>query len=239
MPAGWRGRRALDHEETREEDTRHDRQTPPRTDPDEDGDEHRRQGSAEAEQGVESENRLVDAVEMEGGGERVEGGDHQAEAETQEGRGRQEQAVGQRLRAREELARDEQAHRHQIGEQAGQEDALEAEPPGQPGAQKRCRDGRHHLGQEHGAVLRARQPVVGGAGEDGAGGGERDEGDALDEPGRVDRSGLGPRPQRAPAGCRAQANRSVRCSPTRMAFAMAVSAGLTAPMLGKKLVSTT
>ena len=30
-----------------------------------------------------------------------------------------------------------------------------------------------------------------------------------------------------------------RCSPTRMAFAMAVRAGFTAPMLGKKLVSTT
>ena len=38
---------------------------------------------------------------------------------------------------------------------------------------------------------------------------------------------------------RSQANRSVRCSPTRMALAMAVSAGFTAPMLGKKLVSTT
>ena len=29
------------------------------------------------------------------------------------------------------------------------------------------------------------------------------------------------------------------CSPTRIALAMAVSAGLTAPMLGKKLVSVT
>ena len=34
-------------------------------------------------------------------------------------------------------------------------------------------------------------------------------------------------------------SRSTRCSPTRMAFAMAVRAGFTAPMLGKKLVSTT
>ena len=33
--------------------------------------------------------------------------------------------------------------------------------------------------------------------------------------------------------------RSIRCSPTRMALAMAVSAGFTAPILGKKLVSTT
>ena len=33
--------------------------------------------------------------------------------------------------------------------------------------------------------------------------------------------------------------RSSRWSPTRIAFAIAVSAGLTAPMLGKKLVSTT
>ncbi len=37
----------------------------------------------------------------------------------------------------------------------------------------------------------------------------------------------------------AHARRSVRCSPTRMALAMAVRAGFTAPMLGKKLVSTT
>ena len=34
-------------------------------------------------------------------------------------------------------------------------------------------------------------------------------------------------------------SRSTMCSPTRIAFAMAVRAGLTAPMLGKKLVSTT
>jgi hypothetical protein len=33
--------------------------------------------------------------------------------------------------------------------------------------------------------------------------------------------------------------RSSRWSPTRIAFAIAVSAGLTAPILGKKLVSTT
>ena len=34
-------------------------------------------------------------------------------------------------------------------------------------------------------------------------------------------------------------SRSTRCSPTRIAFAITVSAGFTAPMLGKKLVSTT
>ena len=50
------------------------------------------------------------------------------------------------------------------------------------------------------------------------------------------------RPRRAsparaiPAG---YPSRSRRCSPTRRALAMAVSAGFTAPMLGKKLVSTT
>ena len=37
----------------------------------------------------------------------------------------------------------------------------------------------------------------------------------------------------------AHPRRSVMCSPTRMALAMAVRAGFTAPMLGKKLVSTT
>jgi hypothetical protein len=38
---------------------------------------------------------------------------------------------------------------------------------------------------------------------------------------------------------RSQASLLRMCSPTRMALAIAVSAGLTAPMLGKKLVSTT
>ena len=38
---------------------------------------------------------------------------------------------------------------------------------------------------------------------------------------------------------RVSRSRSARCSPTRMALAIAVSAGFTAPMLGKKLVSTT
>ncbi len=37
----------------------------------------------------------------------------------------------------------------------------------------------------------------------------------------------------------AHPSRSVKCSPTLMAFAIAVKAGFTAPMLGKKLVSTT
>ena len=37
----------------------------------------------------------------------------------------------------------------------------------------------------------------------------------------------------------AHPRRSLRCSPTLIALAMAVRAGLTAPMLGKKLVSTT
>ena len=37
----------------------------------------------------------------------------------------------------------------------------------------------------------------------------------------------------------AYAMRLSMCSPTRRALAMAVSAGFTAPMLGKKLVSTT
>ena len=40
-------------------------------------------------------------------------------------------------------------------------------------------------------------------------------------------------------GGRVYCMRSVRWSPTRIAFAIAVSAGFTAPMLGKKLVSTT
>jgi hypothetical protein len=49
---------------------------------------------------------------------------------------------------------------------------------------------------------------------------------------RSDGTGLLPGRGRGP-------NRSSRWSPTRSAFAIAVRAGFTAPMLGKKLVSTT
>jgi hypothetical protein len=51
---------------------------------------------------------------------------------------------------------------------------------------------------------------------------------------------LGQVNRHAPLRCGPRApRRSRRWSPTRRALAMAVSAGLTAPMLGKKLVSTT
>ena len=46
-------------------------------------------------------------------------------------------------------------------------------------------------------------------------------------------------PGRSGPGGRGYAIRSSRWSPTRSEFAIAVSAGLTAPMLGKMLVSTT
>ena len=66
---------------------------------------------------------------------------------------------------------------------------------------------------------------------------ERDQGDALDQPGRVDGVGLG-LGRHVP--CQYQAvSRWPMWSATRRALAMAVSAGFTAPMLGKKLVSTT
>jgi hypothetical protein len=67
---------------------------------------------------------------MEGGGERVEGRDDEAEADAQGCRGNQEQPVGQSLGTREELARDKEAHRHEAGEEPEHEDALEAAAPG-------------------------------------------------------------------------------------------------------------
>ena len=104
----------------------------------------------------------------------------------------------------------------------------------QPGPEQRRRDRKHHLRQEHRAVLRARQAVARRAREDRACRRERDQGDALDEPGHVDGAGI---PLARPRTTTRAAPR--RCSPTRIAFAIAVSAGFTAPMLGKKLVSTT
>ena len=118
---------------------------------------------------------------MEGGRERVQRRYRQAETDPEGRRGRQEQPVRERMGAREELARDEQGHRHHVGDKPGQEHPFEADSAGQASSEQRGRDGGRNLGQEQGAILRIRQPVVGGAGEDGAGGGERDQGDALDE----------------------------------------------------------
>src|SRR5215470_6894927 len=60
---------------------------------------------------------------------------------------------------------------------------------------------------------------------------------ALDQPGRV--NGVRHHPGRHVLRPGQGAIRCPMTSPTRSALAMAVSAGFTAPMLGKKLVSTT
>src|SRR5262249_26116407 len=124
-----------------------------------------------------------------------------------------------------------------VREQARQEDTLGPEPLGQLPAQQGAGHSRDHLGQEHGPVLGVGQAVLAGLGEDRARRGEGDQRDALDQPGRVNGIDLG---LGRHVRCQGQGvGRAVMCSPTRSALAIAVSAGFTAPMLGKKLVSTT
>src|SRR5262249_11795464 len=106
-------------------------------------------------------------------------------------------------------------------------------------AEQRRRDRRHHLGQEHRSVLGVGQAVLAGIGEDSARRGEGDQGYALDEPSRVHGIGLGLGRHLLPRPGGQAAMRCWMCFPTRRALAMAVRAGFTAPMLGKKLVSTT
>src|SRR5262249_54937568 len=122
-------------------------------------------------------------------------------------------------------------------EQARQEDTLGPEPLGQLPAQQGAGHGRDHLGQEHGPVLGVGQAVLGRVSEDRARRGEGDQGDTLDQPGRVNGVDLGLGRHVLRLG--QVVSRPVMCSPTRRALAIAVSAGFTAPMLGKKLVSTT
>ena len=147
----------------------------------------------------------------------------------------------------DESARDEQRHRRQIGAEAQQEDALFSPPSSESAAEQRGGHRQDGLGREHDAVLAVREAVRVRVGEHGAGRREGDQGQPLQEAGRVDRADLLPRlaalphvrrwpPRRSPARHR---RRWRRWSPTRSAFAIAVSPGFTAPMLGKKLVSTT
>ena len=136
----------------------------------------------------------------------------------------------------EQRARDEQTHRHETRRQTGQVHTLRAEAAGQPGTQQRTGDRGDDLRQEHRAVLAAGEVVLIRIGEDRARRGKRHEDDALDEAGHVDDVGLRAGGHRRTVGyCR----RSAMWAPTRMALAIAVNAGFTAPMLGKKLVSTT
>ena len=86
-----------------------------------------------------------------------------------------------------ERARDEQRHRHQARGQAHDRyDPLGTEPTGEAGAEQGAGDRGDHLGQEHRAVLAARQVVLVGVGEDGARRRKRDQNDALHHPGHVD-----------------------------------------------------
>ena len=85
-------------------------------------------------------------------------------------------------------------------------------------------------------VLANRSPLALARGTDPSGTSRRIEEAVLELAEALDSCPLSSAIRRCPA---VSCEPAARCSPTRIALAMAVSAGLTAPMLGKKLVSTT
>jgi ribonuclease E len=155
------------------------------------GDQGRREGGAQPEQRVQDQDGPVGMGGEERGGEGVQGRHGQPEAEPQQ-RGRGQQDRHGRRCALGLLAGQQQGHRERVGDQPTEEQ----EPGGQPSRQTGTGDGRgdrqHGLRQEQRAVLTGREPVVVRTGEDAAGRGERDERDALEQAGRVDRPDLDP-----------------------------------------------
>jgi len=89
--------------------------------------ERRRQRRAEAEQRVQHEHGLVDRAGMERGGQGIQRWDREAEASPASRRG-QKQSVRERVLVHYYPARDQQHHRGQVRQQAGQVDRLLAEP---------------------------------------------------------------------------------------------------------------
>ena len=92
----------------------------------------------------------------------------------------------------EELADDEEEHRNQAADETGEVDALRPESAPDRCAEERGDDRRRDLRQEQEPVLRVRQSVLVGVGEDRARGRERDQHDPLYGARRVDDRRLGP-----------------------------------------------
>jgi len=101
-------------EEKAEQDGRQDRKAPPEAEADEDGDEHRCQGGAQPQQGVENEHGPVRVVRLEHGHVRVQHGNGQPEAGTQESGGHQQQRVGHRLVGLDAGRHDQHDHRGDV-----------------------------------------------------------------------------------------------------------------------------
>ncbi len=225
-------------EEEDQEHRRQQREPPPEAQADEDRHEDWSQGGAGAQQCVERQHRTLRPVGPERRDVGVEDRNRQTETRAQEAGRQQQQREGHRL-GLYASRRDEDEHGDDVRREAEEQDLLAAETTGDTGAEERRDDGGGHLRQEHGPVLRAGQVVPRRVGEDRARRREGHQDDALDQPGEVDHAELGRRRHRGSPGRTGQPSRESRWSPTRRALAIAVRAGFTAPMLGKKLVSTT
>src|SRR5262249_21627258 len=142
--------------------------------------------SPDPEQGVEYEHCSVCAVGMERGGQRVERRDGEPETEADKRGGHEQQRIRDLLVVRVAGAGQQQSHRDEAAGEPGQVYRLEPGPAGKPGPAQRRDDREYDLRQENRAVLGAGQVVLLWAGEDGAGGWEGDQHDALRGPGRVD-----------------------------------------------------
>ena len=107
-------------------------------------------------------------------------------------RGAEQKGKRRSMRPQRESARDEQRHRRQIGAEAQQEDALFPPPASESAAEQRGGHRQDGLGREHDPVLAVREAVRVRVGEHGAGRGERDQRQPLQEARRVDRADLLP-----------------------------------------------
>src|SRR6185369_3478649 len=164
----------------------------------------------------------------------VQGHHHSSETETQGPRGDQENAIGRCRNALQHAAERKQEHRQQVRDHSCLQDALEGPAAGHVRTEAGSENGENNLGDKHHPITGGAETVALWTREDGTGGRKCNKRQPLDQPCRVDQADLG-----ALWHERAYAKRPVICSPTRIAFAMAVRDGFTAPMLTKKLVSTT
>src|SRR5262249_30321272 len=131
-------------------------------------------------------------------------------------------------------------HRDDIAGKSCQQHSAETPAPCQFRRKRSGEDGKRHLRHEHRSIARAVETESIGAGEDRAGGGKRHPSQALHDGAAVDHADLSAtRHRRSGRVIDCHRNRCSRWSPTRIALAIAVSDGFTAPMLTKKLVSTT
>ena len=215
-------------------DERADREwhPPPDAQTDDDRHEDRRQGRAQAEQRIEREDGSIDLARKERSSEVVEHRHQEAEADPEKRGCSEQRDERRRVVAHHEARAQEERHRREVGGEPDEVDPLFTPATCEPTAKQRCRDRHQGLRNEQEAVLSAREAVVLRAREDRARRGKGHERYALQESRGIDADDLAAPWHRQPRRCS-------RWSPTRSALAIAVSAGLTAPMLGKKLVSTT